>query len=296
MLVWEKVGVALEGDRAEDDARVLCPSVLRIPSGFRLFYMGLGRASPRGTKGRILSAWSGDGVVWTKEPGVRVDHHEGAEIRVLSPCVVSVGTGGYRMYFEAVGRTGSSIRSAIASEGHTFVVEDDARVQVSGATVGSPRALVLPDGRLRLYFHEYPAPFEMGLDRGNRVVSAVAKDGLRFSVEPGVRVPQTLDRYEREAVYAAQPVRLADGRVRVFYGAWNGDRRARGAIMTALSDDGGLSFVKAERPVIAPDGPFDATFASEPAVFRDARGVWRMVYEAEDASGATRLLSAIATS
>src|SRR4029079_16645960 len=119
--------------------------------------------------------------------------------------------------------------------------------------VGSPRALVLDGGRVRLYFHRYPEPVEDGLDRGNHVLSAISTDGLVFEVEPGIRIPQTLDPYECSAVYCASMVTLGNGRVRAYYGAWSGGPTACGAIMTALSDDGGLTFVKEPLPCIAPD-------------------------------------------
>ena len=87
-------------------------------------------------------------------------------------------------------------------------------------------------------------------------------------------------------------VPLGDGRVRAYYGAWSRGSGACGAIMTALSDDGGLTFVKDPTPCIAPDSALDASFASEPCVFRDGSGRMRMVYEACDATGVTRILAA----
>ena len=65
-----------------------------------------------------------------------------------------------------------------------------------------------------------------------------------------------------------------------------------GVIMTATSDDG-LVFTKEETPCIGPDGDLDATFASDPCVFQTRDGRWRMIYEAADAAGITRLLSAV---
>lgn len=292
MSEWRKSGVVLEGDRGDDDLRVLCPCVLPLACGdYRLFYMGHGRASPSGTKGRILSAVSEDGVRWAKEPGVRVDHHDGAELRVLSPCVVPMDRG-YRMYFEAVSARGTSIRSAVSHDAMRFRVEAGARVELAGRTVGSPRALLLPSGRVRLYFHAYPQPFRIGLEHENHVLSAISDDGVVFSPEAGVRIAQTLPGLEDEAVYCAQPVASGCATIWVFYGAWNGNSRARGAIMSAVSHDGGLTFTKSEVPCVKPDGVYDSTFASEPSVFADPNGRVRMIYEASDARGTTRLLAA----
>lgn len=296
---WQKEPrAALVPDRPLDDKKILCPWVVPVSGGFRLFYMGHGRASPHGTIGRILSARSDDGITWTKEGGVRIDNSEGAEARALSPCALRSKGGGLRMYFEAYGRedgAASLILSARSDdEGLTFVREPGVRMQIDGARVGSPRALLLEGDRVRLYFHVYPEPLGSGIACGNHVESAVADDGLAFVREPGVRIPQTIDPRERTATYCANVIRLDGDRVRAFYGAWNDDDPRRGAIMTALSDDGGLSFVKHPDPVIAPDGPLDASFASEPCVFVDGLGHPRMVYEACDTKGVTRILAATA--
>lgn len=293
METWKPTGIVIAGTTPDDDLRILCPWVLPLSDGlFRAYYMGYGTGSPPGTTGRILSALSDDGITFVKEPGVRVDHYAGAELRVLSPSVLAVA-GGYRMYFEARGHGGSFIGSAFSPDGLEFALEPGPRIAADGTALGSPRPLVLPDGAVRLYFHTYPQPFRMGIDRGNHVVSAVAVDGLTFEREEGVRLPQTVEELELHAVYCAHPVSLGGPRVRAFYGVWRDGKIGRGAIMTALSEDGGLSFVKSDVPCVVPEGE-SAGFASEPCVYRDREGRHRMVYEAEDAEGATAILGAVA--
>ena len=122
---WQKEpSPALVPDRPLDDRRILCPWVVPVAGGFRLFYMGHGSASPRGALGRILSARSDDGVIWTKEDGVRIDNEGETRGRALSPCVIRRADGGFRMYFEARSDddgTGSVILSARSDdEGLTF--------------------------------------------------------------------------------------------------------------------------------------------------------------------------------
>lgn len=285
-------------DRPLDDAKILCPWAAAMPGGFRLFYMGHGSASPPGTCGRILSAWSDDGVTFHKEPGVRVDNGPQAEARALSPCVVPCGDGAWRLYFEAASTAGgerSVILSARSTDGLSFSREPGVRMRVDGARVGSPRILQLGDDRLRLYFHAYPEPIVSRLDRGNHVLSAISRDGLAFEREAGVRIAQTLDPLERAAVYCAAVVTLGGDRVRAYYGAWNEDAPQRGAIMAARSADGGVTFEKDAAPILEPDGPLDAVFASEPCVYTDSKGRTRMLYEACDALGVTRILMAITT-
>lgn len=287
----------LEPDRPLDDLKVLCPWVVPLAGGYRLFYMGHGNLSPPGTTGRILSAWSDDGVTFRKEPGVRIDNDVHASARALSPCVIPCSAGGFRMYFEAARAAngeGAVILSAYSEDGLTFAREPGARVTSAGARVGSPRALLLDDGHIRLYFHRYPEPVAERLDRGNHVLSGLSLDGLSIAIEPGVRLAQT-EPCERAAVYCASMMRLGGLHVRAYYGAWSGDAVALGAVMTALSEDDGLTFVKDRAPCIAPDGPLDASFASEPCVYRDRAGRLRMVYEGSDAAGITRILTAVST-
>lgn len=115
-----------------------------------------------------------------------------------------------------------------------------------------------------------------------------------------LRIPQTLPLLEREGVYCAVMVRIDserdfDGaRVRAYYGAWKGGKGASGVILSAHSADGGRTFVKDAGVVIACDTPLDAGFASEPCVFRDDEGRWRMLYEACGTGGITRILEAVA--
>jgi hypothetical protein len=270
---FRKEGIALEGD----GMRVLTPCVVS-DGKLRMLYMG---------DREIRSAVSDDGVVWKKEPGVRIAR-EGDEERTLSPSVV-----GERAYFEISIGGVTTIGSATTTDGLRFVRDPGVRIARRGANVGSPRALALADGRVRLYFHVYPQPMEMRLDRGNHVESAISTDGIHFEPEPGVRIAQTIAGLEDEAVYCAHVLPWERG-FRAFYAAWNGLKIGRGAIMTATSEDG-LVFTKDPTPCIAPDGPFDQTFGSEPCVFRP-RDAWRMLYEGQgsDARGVTRILSAVA--
>lgn len=292
---WTKTGIAFVSDRPDDDKRILCPWVIRLADGrFRALYMGFGSTAPDGTFGRLLSAISNDGVTWTKEPGIRLDHHPGAEYRVLSESIIAKPGGGFRMYYEAVGNLGNVVMSATSSDGLVWTPDEGLRLSELQTILGSPRALVLPNGSVRLYFHRYPSPVEIRLDAGNHVLSATSTDGLAFTVDQGVRIPQTIEAYEKEATYCAQPIDLGGGKVRVIYSGWNGETTGRGVIMTALSTDGGVTFTKVPKPILLSDSALDKTFASEPCVYRDAKGQWRMLYEASGEDGVLRILGAVA--
>ena len=116
-------------------------------------------------------------------------------------------------------------------------------------------------------------------------------DGLRFEREAGVRIAQESER-ETYAVYAPEVVRLGDGTYRMYYAAWTD--KISGGVFTAVSHDG-LDWVKEHRPCLDLGGPRDASMVSEPCVIELADGRSRMFYEARDAAGRCRILSATST-
>jgi len=120
-------------------------------------------------------------------------------------------------------------------------------------------------------------------------VSATSEDGLHFELESGVRIPQET-RYEDYAVYAPEVIRLADGTYRMYYAAWTHDPM-HGRIFTAVSVNG-LHWAKDPEPCLDIGGPWDQTHASEPCVIDLDDGRFRLFYEACDANGRWRILSA----
>ena len=253
------------------------------------------------TQGNILSAVSDDGEQWEKEPGVRVGPHEPeAGLRVVCPDVVPLPDGGYRMYFEAQPPDRPArIGSARSADGLTWEPEPGVRFGADNEwRYGSPRAVPLPDGRWRLYFHRYTQPLRMGLDAGNHIVSAISSDGLTFEEEPGIRIPQTTA-LESFAVYAAEVVGLGDATPapwRMYYAGWTADP-IRGRIFSATSLDG-LAWTKDPEPNLEPAGSgvgaFDAEKCSEPSVMQLPDGRYRIYYEACDEGQVWRILSATA--
>jgi hypothetical protein len=81
------------------------------------------------SKGRILSAHSADGWLWTPEPGVRLaPHSDGASLQVTSPELIPALaadglTLGHRLYYEAIPEAmgaaaeATTIRSAFSKDG-----------------------------------------------------------------------------------------------------------------------------------------------------------------------------------
>ena len=105
----------------------------------------------------------------------------------------------------------------------------------SGSRIGNgafPDALLLPDGRVRLYY------------QGPGVIqSAVSSDGgITFTLEPGIRVDRGWHGdIDPDNVGAPTTVRLADGRYRMYYRAGDEDdrwmNRLKSAILSAISGD-----------------------------------------------------------
>ena len=86
-------------------------------------------------------------------------------------------------------------------------------------------------------------------------------------------------------------IRLSDGSFRMFYAAWA--EGVDGGIFAAVSDDG-VEWTKSARPLLDLDGRFDRGMVSEPCVIELPDGRCRMFYEARDAKGRARIVSATA--
>jgi len=297
--VWVKdEGVVIDVDEGRDPHRVLTPNVISLPErGFRMYYYSHApERHAEGVMGCIVSSFSEDGDVWTKEPGLRVDAHAPhADNRTLCPDVVFLSEGDYRMYYQAHSANGRGvILSSRSEDGLNWTREPGIRFAVSDAVCGSPRCVPLEEGRWRLYCHEYPnEPVGTGIHTGNHIISAVSTDGLDFEREPGVRIEQE-SALEDYAVYAVEVLRLGDGTWRMYYAGWSSDP-VEGRIFSATSDDG-VDWVKDEGICLDNGGHHQSAKVSEPCVTRLPDGRCRMFYEANDRGQEWRILSATAAS
>ncbi len=299
-LTWLKdPEVSISPDSPLDSLSILTPNVVRLPQGgFRIYYTGLGPERPvESSQGYILSAVSTDGLIWQKEPGIRLDVHEpDASRRVLCPDVIPLPDGRWRMYFEARSSEGPSvILSAISTDGLEWDRESGVRVADPEWSFGSPRCIYVEDPEsptglgYRLYFHHYSYPMQSGLGAQNYIISAISSDGLQFEIEPGIRVPQEDAKRESYAVYAPEVIRLADASYRIYYSGWSDE--IRGGIFSASSRDG-LNWIKDVGPLLDLDRPLDCRMVSEPCVISLDDGRCRLYYEAEGQDKRRCILSA----
>ncbi len=174
------------------------PCPVRTAAGWRLYYRyGLEMpALPQGSTGlqgpaahRIISARSADLRAWEYEPGVRLPMAS-----VQAP--LALPDGRVLLYYvdAAHARYGGGETANVA------VSEDGLSFQALGLTIdGSPFAkaldpapLLLPDGRIRLYF--YGCAGDPGAVGDHVIASAISADGVRFQYEGEcLRKPELVD-------------------------------------------------------------------------------------------------------
>jgi predicted GH43/DUF377 family glycosyl hydrolase len=246
------------------------PRVVTLPDdSYRMYYTQIlprpgfpaGANDYDNSTTRILSALSTDGTTWIPEPGVRLSPEEGGAngLRVVSSDVVPRPDGGLRMYYECCSepqRETSPIHSALSDDGLLWTPEAGERLGGPSRGYSSPRAVLLGDGRYRLYCGER--------DRG--IISALSEDGgTTFCEEPGVRIAPG-GTYDTATAFASEIVHLNGGGYLMYYAGYSTLNRAY--ILRALSDDG-LTWRKETAPVIAPDkSRWDAAKCSEMCIFR----------------------------
>ena len=144
-----------------------------------------------GGQGGILSAITDDGLTFSKEPGVRVPSgsQDSPEMIVSDPTLVRLDDGRVRIYYKGAtgpggpGQSVHSVFSAISTDGLLFEKEGtriDSQQTPDRGWASVPEAIVLPDGRVRLYY------VSDGLDVKHGIVSAISDDGLAFTREGSV--------------------------------------------------------------------------------------------------------------
>jgi hypothetical protein len=239
------------------------------------------------------TSWLGDSVAIDAPPDNDIDPSPAAQwptdsVRTglcgaVSPRVIALPGGGYRMYYtQILPREGfaqgandydnatTRILSATSSDGVAWTPERGVRLsaQAGGAgkfRVASSEVVPLDDGseRLRMYYECCAGP----QSQQNSIRSAVSADGLDWTVETGVR----LELSDRN-ITSPRIIFLDDGRCRLYCG-----ERGRG-IISAMSEDGGLTFEVEPDLRVAADQSFDrfATFA--PEIILLPSGGYRMFY------------------
>lgn len=229
---------------------------------------------------------SDPGTRWRKDQGIAVDvPAEPGHWKVLTPDVIALPGGGYRMYYTLVGPgfdyavTPGSIRSARSDDGERWSIEPGVRLAPhephASLRVVCPDVVPLPDGGYRMYFEAQPR------DRPACIGSARSDDGLHWEVEPGMRFGDDAWRYG-----SPRAVPLADGRWRLYLHRYTDPLRlgldAGNHIISAVSRDG-LSFAEEPGVRIAQETDLETFSVYAAEVVRlgadpDHPTSWRMYY------------------
>ncbi len=194
---WTRRPVVVVGSKS---LRPSDPDAALLPDGStRLHYLSTSADAMMNldTPHEILSAVSRDGVSFMQEPGVRLRMSS-----AYDPDVVSTPGGKWRMYFshrimENDGPGGGTVRSASSTDGRLFTHDSGARLPVPG----SPGAVTLPDGRVRLF-----------VERPDGIGSYLSRNGDTFVFE-GLAARNSEDRLLGDPSIA----RFPDGRFVLVY-------------------------------------------------------------------------------
>jgi len=138
----------------------------------------------------------------TSPDGVHFDTPQPAytqENSMVDPTVARMADGSFRLY---VPSKAEGVVSAVSADGAVFTREGVVLPEVG---TGMPGAILLPDGRVRLF---YTAPHAAGLG------SLISDDGRSFTHESGVRITQPPDYV---SLNNPQPFRRADGSFILLY-------------------------------------------------------------------------------
>jgi len=265
---------------------------------------------------RIHTVAADPGILWTKDAAVAIEtppDDDAADprpeaswpaqaprtgiCRTVSPRILVLPGGGYRMYYSQIlprpgfpagandyDNSTTRILSAFSTDGATWTPEPGVRLspQVGGAgdfRVVSSEVVPVGDGsRLRMYYECCVGPQSVT----NSILSAISSDGgLEWTLESGARLAA-----EGHNLAAPRIIYLSDGRCRMYcYDRGHG-------IISAIADAGGLEFQPEPGIRIAQDGPYDSHAAFAPEILRVADAGYVMYYAGYSQSNRAYILRA----
>ncbi len=256
------------------------------------------------------------GTLWSKDAAVAIDAPPDSDTSpcpeaiwprearrtgvcgVVSPRVIALPGGGYRMYYsQMLPRPGfpagandydnvsTRILSAYSQDGQDWVPEPGVRLspQEGGAgefRVVSSEVVPVSDGRqLRMYFECCAGSQAVT----NSIRSATSADGLKWTMDPGVRVESEGHNYASPRI-----VFLDDGRCRMYL-----FDRGQGIISLVSRD--GLEFHREPGLRIAQDGAHDTLCAFASEIVRVVGAGYVMYYAGYSRASRADILRAVSS-
>lgn len=127
----------------------------------------------------VLSASSPDGLTWTAENRILLDH-------ASVPCAIMTPDGKIRLYYVDASQMPETANCAESSDGGaTFTVLGLTIANRTAIKALDPSIVLLKDGRYRLYFYG-PAQQDPGTTGPHSIYSAISDDGVAFTEEQQV--------------------------------------------------------------------------------------------------------------
>ncbi|MCY3959497.1 MAG: hypothetical protein OXG65_14570 [Chloroflexi bacterium] len=226
------------------------------------------------------------GTTWTKDTAPAIEFNSLVPgSGVLTPNVVALAEGGYRMYYTgfAPGMTKSHllghILSASSPDGSSWTLDDGVRIDVHGPHASQrtlcPDVVPIPGGGYRMYY-EARTP-----DAPTVILSATSRDGLDWGLEDGVRIGDGEWSYgSPRCVYFPSDRGLV---YRLYFHHYSfplvSGLDAQNHIVSAMSRDG-LNFEIEPGVRIAQDTERETFAVYAPEVVRLGDGSFRMFYAA----------------
>jgi hypothetical protein len=226
------------------------------------------------------------GIDWVKDPDVAIDvPTEPGHWKALTPNVIALPSGGFRMYYTLVGPgfeygvTRGSILSAFSPDGDRWAKEPGVRLAPFGPDadlrVVCPDVIPLGGGGYRMYVEGQPT------DRPSSILSATSLDGLEWEPEPGIRFGDGRGRYGSPRCLYTTDDAAARDRFRLYFHRYAHPLRlgldAGNHIVSAISADG-LSFEEEPGVRIEQSGELQTFSVYAPEVLRLGDGGYRMYY------------------
>jgi len=176
----------------------------------------------------LKSYVSRDGLTFSEEPGLRYapQASDNGTFGVIDTWADA--SGGVVLLYVGDLMGVNNVRRAYARDGLTFVFEDgnplgDAQAGGGPRSFVDQRSLLLPDGQRRIFVMQ-----------AGTIYSFITSDGRTFVREPGARLrPQDYTERAIRSLHDPSVVRLADGRYRMYVGAF--DTSGKEMILSATS-------------------------------------------------------------